>query len=162
MRDRNHILTALNQEFARWEALLEGLSEAQLSVPRLSNRHSIKDELGHLHAWQQLSIARLEAAYHNTEPVMPEWLMGQDPESDEDCDDYNARIYERYAVLSGVQVHQLWSTGFQRFLELAAAIPVQDLMDTQKYVWLNAYALYDVLAGSYEHHHVDHYDALVE
>jgi hypothetical protein len=57
-------------------------------------------------------------------------------------------------------VHQVWRDGFLRLLELAAAIPEQDLLDTKKYPWLKGYALFDVLKGSYEHHHIDHLEPL--
>lgn len=153
-------LNALREEYNRWEALIGSLNEEQLCAPLLSNRHSIKDELGHLHGWQQISIARMQAAHSNTEPVLPDWLAGGAPEEEDRTDDYNARIHAIYQDQPWAQVYQQWSAGFQRFLQLAETLPEQDLLDTNKYVWLRGYALIDVLKGSYEHHHVDHYEPL--
>ena len=111
-----------------------------------------------MRAWQQLSIARLEAAQTAAEPVLPDWLMGLPPDEDEYLEDHNARIHASYHALSGVQVRELWQASFQRFLALAEALPESDMMDRQQYSWLNGYALYDVLNGSYEHHS-EHYEA---
>lgn len=159
MRNKDHILQALREEFDRWQRFVGGLNEDQLSRSRLHDDYSIKDELGHLRAWQQLSIARLEAAHHAGEPVLPDWLMGLPPDEEEYLEDHNARIHASYHAMPGVQVRELWQTSFRRFLELAEALPEAEMLDTQKYAWLNGYALYDVLNGSYEHH-CEHYEAL--
>jgi hypothetical protein len=156
MNDKQQILTALREEFNRWEDLLAGLSEAQITAPHLPANLSIKDVIGHLRAWQQVSIARLEAAQLNREPVLPGWLAGLDPESEEDIEQFNATIYEIYHQQPWSQVHQVWRDGFLRFLELGEAIPDNDLLDTEKYPWLKGYALFAVLEGSYVHHHEDH------
>jgi hypothetical protein len=34
-------------------------------------------------------------------------------------------------------------------------------MDIEKYPWLKGFALFDVLQGSYEHHHIDHLEPLL-
>src|SRR4030067_519964 len=91
------------------EHLLASLSEEQITAPHLPSNLSIKDVMAHLRAWQQVSIARLEAAQLNKEPVFPNWLSGLDPESEEDRDRFNARIYETYRQQPWSRVHQDWS-----------------------------------------------------
>ncbi|MDQ3461110.1 MAG: ClbS/DfsB family four-helix bundle protein [Deinococcota bacterium] len=156
MNDKQQILTTLRGEFNRWEGLLAGMSEEQITSSPLSNGWSIKDLMAHLMAWQQVSIARLEAAQLHKEPVFPTWLAGSDPESEEDKDQFNARIYETYRKQSLSRVHQDWRDGFLRFLSLGEEIPENDLLDAEKYPWLKGYTLFAVLQGSYEHHHEDH------
>ena len=51
MNDKTQMLAALRQEFDRWEALLAGLSEAQITAPDLPSGLSIKDVIAHLRAW---------------------------------------------------------------------------------------------------------------
>ena len=63
----------LNEEFNRWEHLLAGMSEEQITAPQLPANLSIKDVIAHLRAWQQRSIARLEAALLDREPEFPRW-----------------------------------------------------------------------------------------
>lgn len=161
MTDRHSMLTALREELARWDALLGSLSEAQLVTPPSPGELSVKDVLAHLRSWQQISIARLEAALAGTEPIMPDWLGGGDSESEEHLDGYNATIYASYKDQPWPQVYQLWRDGFLRFLQLAEQLPAELLFDKARFPWLNGYAPFAVLEGSYEHHHVDHYEPLL-
>lgn len=152
MTDKNQILRMLEAEFKRWEDLLASLSDTQLIGPHLADNWSIKDVIGHLRAWQQVSIARLEAAQSDQEPIFPAWLAGLDPESEADKEHFNARIYETYREQTWPEVYQVWRSGFLRFLKLGEAIPDHELMDTENYPWLKGYALFAVLQGSYGHH----------
>ncbi len=80
-KDKSQFITALGEEFNRWEELLAGMSEEQITAPHLLSNLSIKDVIAHWRAWQQVSIARLEAALLNKEPEFPQWLGGLHPES---------------------------------------------------------------------------------
>jgi hypothetical protein len=152
MSPKQQVLASLNAEFERWEELLAGLSEAQITASQLPANLSLKDVVAHLRAWQQVSIARLEAAQLNREPHLPDWLLGADPEAEEELDHFNARIYDLYRAEPWPAVHQAWREGFRKFLKLAEAIPENELMDREKYPWLKGYALVAVLEGSYDHH----------
>ena len=154
--DKRQILTKLEEELNRWQELLASLSDEQIASSRLSNGWSIKDLMAHLMAWQQVTIARLEAAQHNEEPVLPAWLAGEDPESDEAVDEFNARIYEIYRDEPWSRVHQDWREGFSKVLKLGEEIPEQDLTAPERFLWLKGHPLITVLHGTYEHHHNDH------
>lgn len=161
MNDKNQMLRMLREEFNRWEQLLSGLSEGRITAPQPDSNWSIKDVIAHLMAWQQVSIARLEAAQLEGDPVLPGWLVGLDPESEADLEGFNARIYETYREQPWSRVHQKWRDGFLRFLILGQQIPENNLMDTEKYPWLKGCALFAVLQGSYEHHHDEHLEPLL-
>jgi hypothetical protein len=152
MNAKIQFITALREEFDRWEMFLAGLSEGQTMAPQFPSNWSIKDVIAHLRAWQQVSSARLEAALTNTQPAFPQWLDGLPPESEENREQYNARIQHEYQEQSWSSVHQLWKEGFLRFLELAQAMPEKDLLETGRYSWLKAYPLSAVLHGSLNHH----------
>jgi hypothetical protein len=157
MSEKTQLLSLIKAEFNRWETLLNSLSEAQILTPLTPSHWSTKDVVAHVRAWQQISIARLEAGLHNTEPDYPEWPTDNVVGAEGDVDQVNAWIYEKYRDLPWSVVHENWRTGFQRFMELGEAIPEKYLMDKEKYPWLKGYALYRVLEGSYEHHHQDHF-----
>jgi hypothetical protein len=152
MNDKQQILAMLREEFNRWEALLSSLSEEQIIAPQLPADWSIKDVIAHLRAWQQRSIARFEAALLNREPQYPTWPAQFDPEAEGQPHDLNAWLYARDRDQPWSSVHRDWSEGFQRFLELGQAIPEKDLLEAGRYSWLEGYALFAVLQGSYEHH----------
>ena len=159
MHDKTEILTLLLEELNRWEELLSHLNEKQVTMPQRPSQWSIKDVVAHLRAWQQLSFARVRAAQDNTEPVLPAWLAGSDPESEEELENFNARIYETHRRQSWQQVYQDWRDGFRSLLTLAERLPNEYIMDPNRYDWLNGRPLFAVLEGTYEHHQ-EHYDDL--
>lgn len=161
MDDKKQILSKLKEEFNRWEALLASLNEEQITVPQLPSNLSVKNVIAHLMAWQQRSIARLEAALLDREPAYPRWPAGLDPESEENLEQINAWIYETYRDQPWSSVQRAWRAGFLRFLELGEAIPEKDLLEVGKYSWLREYPLIAVLQGSYAHHHEEHLEPLL-
>ncbi len=160
MTMQDHILAGMREEFDRWEELLTGLSEEEIVARRMPSDLSIKDVIAHLMAWQQRSIARLQAAKENREPEFPKWPAELNPE-EEDADPINAWIRESYGNQPWSEVHRAWREGFLRFLELGAAISEYDLLDGDRFFWMKGYPLADVMTASYLHHHEDHYMPLV-
>jgi hypothetical protein len=151
-QSKQEIIAALREVFEGWEASLRSISDEQVNAPNFSGNLSVKDVVAHLWAWQQLSIARVEAALQNREPEFSMWPADLDSDSDEDLDKINAWIYETYRGQPWSSVYQAWREGFQRFLQLAEAVPEEDLIEPGRYQWLGDYPLYDVLEGSWEHH----------
>jgi hypothetical protein len=162
MNGKQEILTKLNEEYNRWEELLAKLIEEQIVTPHLPSDLSIKDVIGHLRAWQQVTIARLEAGLLDREPEYPAWLAGLDPESESHLEEFNARIHDIYREQPWSSVHRDWRNGFQRVLELGETIPEKNLLDAGRYSWLEGYPLSAVLTGTYEHHHDDHLEPLLD
>jgi hypothetical protein len=160
MNDGKRILLVLRQDLDRWEDLLASLSEGQITAPLSPSSWSIKDAMAHLMAWQQVSVARLEAAQLNTKPVFPSWLAGLDPESEEHREQFNARIHDAYRQQSWSRVHQDWRDGFLRFLRLGEEVSQDDLLNRERYPWLKGYPLIAVLEGSHSHHH-EHLESLL-
>lgn len=157
---KGHILAALLEKFDDWEKLISNLSESQRSSPLAPSEWSIKDHLAHLMAWQQRSIARVEAALQEREPQFPEWADGLDPEDVGNTEPVNGWIYANYRDQTWNQVYQSWREGFLRFLEGSKAISERDLLDSGRYAWLGGYPLASILLGSYDHHQ-EHYEILL-
>jgi hypothetical protein len=159
MNMQGHILAALREQFDRWEELLRGMSEEQVTTPLAPSEWSIKDEMAHLRAWQQRSIIRLEAAQHNREPAFPEWIPGVEAESEENTDRLNAWIFQSQREVDWETIHTNWRKGFLRFLELGEGILERDLLDPGRYLWMKGHPLAFVLVASYDHHQ-EHLDTL--
>lgn len=156
-----HILTALREQFNRWEELLAGMNDEQITAPLLPSNWSTKDVITHLRVWQQRSIARMEAAQFNREPEFPRWHPGLDPELEVNTDQTNAWIHETYREQPWSFVHQSWKEGFLRFLELGRGISEKDMLDSERYPWLEGYPLALVLLASYDHHQ-EHIEKLID
>lgn len=160
MNMKEHILAALREQFNRWEELLVSLSDEQITAPRFDYDWSIKDVIAHLWAWQQISIARMEAAMLNRQPQFPEWVAELDADWEENANQTNAWIYGTYHDKPWSEVYQDWRKGFLRFLELGEPISEKDLLDGDRYPWLKGYPLAFILVASYEHHQ-EHLDKLL-
>ena len=152
MNDKAQIIATLRDEFSRWEALLAGKSEAQITTPDSASQWSVKDVMAHLWSWQQRSIARMEAALHNREPVFPDWPTHFDPEVPGQPDQLNAWLFESNRDKRWSVVYGDWKAGFLRLIELAEAIPETDLLDPARYAWLEGHTLAFILLASVEHH----------
>ena len=163
MKSKQEALTAARGEFERWDALLSSLNEAQISDPQLDEGWSLKDVVAHLRAWQQRSIARFEAAQRGGEPNYPDWPNQLDPEMEGEPDALNSWLYQQSRDKSWATVYGEWRDGFARLLELGEATPENDLLEANKYSWLEGYALLDVLEGTYEHHkeHADNLEPVI-
>jgi len=159
MNMKEHILTALREQFECWEEVLRGMSEQAVTRPLAPSDWSTKDVMAHLWSWQLRSIARLEAARLDREPEFPVWLAGVDPNAD-DVERLNAWLFAVNHDLPWSQIGQNWRNGFQRFLEAGAVIPEKDLLDGSRYPWLNGHPLAFVLVASYDHHQ-EHLDELL-
>ena len=152
MNLKQHLLAALREEFDQWEELLARLDPAQLQRPLEPSPWTVKDVLAHLHAWQLRSIARCEAAAQGREPHYPAWPEDFDPEALEITDQLNAWLYETYRDQPWSQVYQAWRADFERLIELGQAISERDLLDAERYPWLEGWPLALVLVGTYDHH----------
>lgn len=163
MADKAQLITMLRDEFNRWEALLDSLTELQIMTPMSPSHWNIKDLMAHLRAWQQRTIARLEAALDDREPVFPQWGEGIDIEDHANIDVVNAWIYEAHRDDAWPVVYHNWRNGFLRVIELAEAIPEKDLLEPGRYAWMwDDEPLAVILQSSYEHHHIEHYEPLLE
>lgn len=161
MNMKDHILAAMREQFERWEELLGSMDEARLTTPLSPSEWSIKDNLAHLMAWQQRSTARMEAAHAEQEPQFPRWLPGHDPDSESSTGAVNDWIYSSYRAKPWSEVYPAWRAGFLRFLEWSEKIPERDLLDAERYPWLEGRPLAFILLASYDHHQ-EHYEKLRE
>ena len=151
MNDKKELINQLRQEFEAWETLLAERSEAQIAAQDLSGDRSIKDVMAHLRAWQQRSIARVEAALKGQEPVFPAWPPDLNPDQ-EDVDAINAWILEQGRQQSWLNGHREWRIGFLHFIELVELVPEEDLFQPGRYPWLSDLTLGYIVEASIEHH----------
>lgn len=152
MNMKDHILAALREQFESWENLLANLSEEQLTAPGFDFEWSIKDVIAHLWAWQQVSIARMEAGMLDREPEFPRWILNLGEDWEEDSNRVNALTFESNHDKPWLEVHLNWQDGFLRFLEIGEKISERDLLDGDRSSWLKGYSLAFILVASYEHH----------
>ena len=159
MNMKSHILAALREQLEAWEATLARLGEAAIVARAVPSDWSIKDELAHLWAWQQRTLARVEAARLDREPEFPAWPFDPNDESEEGTERINTWIHETNRDLPWSSVHQNWRDCFLRVLDAAERITERDLLDSGRYAWLNGHAIAVFLLGTYDHHQ-EHFEKL--
>ena len=152
MNMKDHILAALNEQFNDFEALPGNLSDEQLTSPQFDLDWSVKDMVNHLWGWQQITIARVNAAVLDGEPEFPHWLTSLPGDWDEDANQTNAWIFDGFHHQSWTESYQNWREGYLRLLDLGQAVSERDLLDGDRYPWLNGYSLAAILLATYEHH----------
>lgn len=159
MNMKSHILAALREQLEAWEATLARLGEAAIVARAVPSDWSIKDELAHLWAWQQRTLARVEAARLDREPEFPAWPFDPNDESEEGTERINTWIHETNRDLPWSSVHQNWRDCFLRVLDAAERITERDLLDSGRYAWLNGHAIAVFLLATYDHHQ-EHFEKL--
>jgi hypothetical protein len=159
MNMKEHILTAMREQFDRWEELLASLDEKRIIASNFDLDWSIKDVIAHLWAWQQISIARMKAGLQNQEPEYPKWIVETIENWEEESDRVNALTFDRYHDKSWYEIHQNWRNGYLHFIELGEKFSEPDLLAGDKYPWLQGYSLAVILIASYDHHQ-EHFDKL--
>jgi hypothetical protein len=161
MNMKEHILAAMKEQFVGWEELLANLSEEQITAPRFDFNWSIKDVVAHLWAWQQVSIARLTGGLQDQEPEFPTWIVNSVENWEEGADQVNALTFETQHMKPWPEIYQNWRSGFVQFLKLGNAISERDLLDGNRYSWLEGYSLASILIASYDHHQ-EHFEKLTQ
>jgi len=162
MNDKEQFLTQLKEEFSRWEELLSNLSEEQIIARQLPS--------GLFDQGRDRPFTRLAAAFSGQVGSwvaqkgtrVPKMGVEIDEASDESPDRINAWIHATYLDESWPVVYRYWREGFLRFLELGEAIPEKDLLEPGRYPWMQGEPLSLVLQASYEHHHIEHLEPLLE
>lgn len=157
--NKEQILEGLTRVFNRWQELLPGLHAEQLNTPVKPLPWTIKDIVAHMWAWQQISIARMQAAVDGSEPRYPEWRAMFEPDPEENVDRANAWIYQANRDRTWSEIYRDWQAQFQRYIEQTERVSERDLLERGRYAWMGPYALADSCLASIEHHQ-EHFDAV--
>jgi hypothetical protein len=157
MADKSQILSQLKQVFILWQDLLASLDEAQMTTPLTPSDWTVKDIVAHMWAWQQGSVARMEAALQDRQPAYPDWWLANGPDPEEDIDRTNAWIFRANRERSWESVYTQWKDQFLRYMDLTSSLAEDDLLRPGRYAWMGSYAIADSCLGSIEHHqeHID-------
>jgi len=81
------LVAEIHREWGRLEAVLNGLSEAQMTAQHVLGPWSIKDMLAHISYWEKVLLDRLGAALSGKAGQYPPIL------SEEDVDRINAQVF---------------------------------------------------------------------
>ncbi|MBK8617473.1 MAG: hypothetical protein IPN96_10275 [Anaerolineales bacterium] len=115
MSMKDHILTALREQFDQLDELLASLSEEQITTPNFDDNWSIKDAVNHL--WVATDFnCKNKCRVHNREPEFPNWLINFPGNWDESATQTNAWIYKTFTTNHGQKQIKTGKKVFFNFL----------------------------------------------
>jgi hypothetical protein len=151
---KEQLLDRIRAERTAWEEVLAAAGEDHLTDPALPGGWSVKDVAAHMVAWRLRAIARLAAARQGTQPPPPPWAGV--PES-EDFAPINEWIRAAAADRPLAAVLRESRDTLDQLEAAVAATPEADLLDPQRFPWMNGTTLADtVLGNSPEHFFEEH------
>lgn len=154
--DKASILDELRSKYAALEGILAPLDEAQMTTPGVIGNWSIKDILAHISSWQHRLLAWLHAARHNEEPTI------SGPDSEEEMDRLNEQFYTENKSRSLADVLGDFRSSYLQIVEAVQAMPEEDLIDPQRFSWLNGDSLRQLVAGDTYDHYQEHRQQIEE
>lgn len=110
---------------------------------------TFKDIIGHLTGWRLVTAERLEAGLNGDEPAMP-WPAHMD--EDRNVDEINQWFYETNRDKPFTEIKRESQETFDRVERAIAATAERDLLEKDRFPWLQGYALGPaVIQGTVEH-----------
>ena len=149
------ILRQARAQYRQLDRHFGSLTPAAAESPLPGSGWSTRQVVLHLWAWQQRSIARLQAAAEKREPTFPSWAKA----GEDDTHAINARILAAYGDTTWPAALKQWASGYRKFISLGQVFSELEFLDSDVFPWLGGYSLADVYLGSYEHH-LEHFQAM--
>lgn len=150
-RDKSEWLALLRDQIRQWNEVIGGLSADQITrVP--TGDYSLRQAVGHLWAWEQLTIAKLEAALEDHEIRFSLWPEPFEPGTGEAEDAVNAHIQAMTRDMPWDRLYADWQATLQRVAELAEKVPEEKLMTRGHYAWMRGYPLAGAIQTTVDHH----------
>ena len=147
--NKAEFLARFRAERARLDDRLAQMSEAQLTTPPAPGEWSTKEALAHVTFWEQSMLDRLRRAVSTGETAP--WV------GDEEETRLNAQIVEDSQRRSPLDVLDDNRRSFQQAIALVESLPESDLIDPQRFDWLDGKPLWEYVADeAYGEHYEEH------
>ena len=135
-QSKAEMLQAIRDEAARWDALLAEIGEERMTQPGAMGDWTFKDVVAHMTGWRTgETLHYLDAARRGDKPAAPPW------QEDFTTDEANQWIYERNHDRPLRDVLQESRQSYRQIEEALAAVPEQDLIDPNRFEWMEGEAL---------------------
>lgn len=145
-RSKARAVARLDEERARLEATIAGISPSAMLQPGVVGAWSVKDVLAHLADWEEHMSVWLDAARRG------ERVNGPEPGlSWRQMNEFNRRIYEAHRRQRLEEVLDDFRTAHSRFMELVATMPEDEMLERGRYQLTGTKALFDWLSQYAEH-----------
>jgi hypothetical protein len=145
MEAKRTVLADIVAESYREQKLfLQAMSDQARDNTGTAKDWSPKDTVAHVVHWNSMVAA--DSARGDTPP----------PEQDEDYNQLNARIWQRYSEFSWGQIEDLMEQTQQEMMENLEQLTEEDVSDPERFRWLDRRALWRNVAFTYYYHSLQH------
>ena len=134
--NKSELLSGLQEEYRRWQTLLEEIGVARMDTPGVAGSWSIKDIIAHITGWRRRTVARLQALQRGEPEPPPPWPA--DLQTDDDINDW---IYESRRSASVGEVLDESDRVFQELLTAIEGLPEDVLTNVHRVPWLEGQPL---------------------
>ncbi len=156
---KERLLTLLQAERNRWEALIAEVGPERLTLAGVCGDQSVKDLLGHLTAYTRRWGAELRGVATGIQPTVRD-LFDVDALPDDaptwDMDGQNAAIRALYAPLSTEVVLAKWRAAHDLLRDSIAALTESQVATPGAIPAIGNHTLADGIAGDTFAHHAHH------
>ena len=160
MKTRDELIEEIHAERAAWNDLLDEVGEDRMEEPGPMGDWIFKDLAGHLLFWQERMLDRMEAGPAG-DPPPPPWPAEMGDEDEEsNWEEINAWIRELHSDRPLADILADLGRTYERFTELVATMPEDDLLTPGRYEALGGKALIE--ADFFGHLHEEHEPSLRE
>lgn len=145
------LLASVSSSYNAFEMFLSPLTQEQLLTPGVNETWSIKDNIAHIAAWHQRSLAYLQAAAQKRVPQhLPEAL------DEGGVDRVNEQFYQENKDRSLNQVLQEFRTSYIEVVGAVQALSQEELFDPDRFSWMKGTPLWQIVTGNTSDHYQEH------
>jgi hypothetical protein len=148
--DKAKLLNEMRTNYAALEAIFAPLNPTQMTTEGIIPDWSIKDMLAHIASWHHRLLTWLHAAIRHEEPTI------SGPDSVEEMDALNAQFYQENKSRPLDEVLTDFRTTHQQIMDIIQAMPEDDLISSQRFVWTKGSPLWQLVAGDTYEHYQEH------
>jgi hypothetical protein len=145
-QSKANLLALRRALYARFDALLAGLSEQQLQTPEMNDGWSVKDHLAHLTFWERVNLlTRLQAIEQGTT-----WIDPGFETTEEVAEQTNQQVYLQNKDRALAEVLADFQTTHLQVMEYLEKLSEEELQTP--YPWLDGYTIATWLSEPNSHY----------
>lgn len=152
---KSELLELIQGEHQRLEATLSELDKDQMIQPGVVDHWSVKDTLAHIAVWEKRMVRWVGEAVRGRVPEMLPPGMTWD-----DLDEWNEQTYQEHRdrPLAGVLAD--FERSYQEALQVVQVTPEKDLVDPNRFEWLDGEPLWRLVAANTFWHYREHDESI--
>ena len=151
---KNEMLAQIRETRANLQAVLDTLSNEQITTPNVQGEWSVKDMLAHISAWERLAMDRLDAGFNNREPGYNRI------QNDADVDEFNASVYDRNKGRPLFEVWAEFDASHKAFLKVIEALDEETFAGNIPAAWGQDIEVWKLIGANTCWHYPEHSEAI--